>query len=489
MKKNDRYGNLTVVGEEPARDNVYSHKYWKVKCDCGRENLVYEGSLLSGATKTCGNCSGIKDIKIGSTYDKLTVVDGKRKIDGRTRYLCKCSCGNPELKWVRNDYLTGNTKNKGCGRCVEFELIGEKFGRWTVLKCVGKKSKAKVVYYKCKCECGKVSDVSRNLLLNGRSQSCGCLAAEKTSERFSNDLVGQKFGKLTVIERRGSDKGNNAIFLCKCECGKEKEILGLSLKSGGTKSCGCLVSYNPETAKNKRLNTDRKTIGKKNGMLTPTKRVVGNNGQYAYECKCDCGNVVVRNIDGVLAGKFTSCGCHFEREYLDNLKKEMIGKKFNRLTIIDISKKDSGPYALCCCDCGNKKEVHLGHIKSGHTQSCGCAFEELRGENHYNWNPDLTDEERKSRRSRYCLPGYKQWRKKVFKKRGKSCERCGAVSNLHVHHIEPWVMNEDRRFDPSNGYVFCERCHIDYHSIYGYQESNIATLREFMKICGLDPNI
>lgn len=55
------------------------------------------------------------------------------------------------------------------------------------------------------------------------------------------DLTGQKFGRLTVI-KRVENKGRNACWLCKCECGNEKIIRGDSLKSGHTMSCGCLQS-------------------------------------------------------------------------------------------------------------------------------------------------------------------------------------------------------------------------------------------------------
>ena len=54
------------------------------------------------------------------------------------------------------------------------------------------------------------------------------------------DLVGQKFGRLTVIKRMGNDKYRNSRWLCLCECGKEKIIRGSHLKSGDIKSCGCL---------------------------------------------------------------------------------------------------------------------------------------------------------------------------------------------------------------------------------------------------------
>lgn len=53
------------------------------------------------------------------------------------------------------------------------------------------------------------------------------------------DISGQKFGRLTAIEFRGTDKGN-ALWLCKCDCGNEIVARGCNLKTGHTQSCGCL---------------------------------------------------------------------------------------------------------------------------------------------------------------------------------------------------------------------------------------------------------
>lgn len=54
------------------------------------------------------------------------------------------------------------------------------------------------------------------------------------------DIVGQVFGKLTVIERRGSNKRGYAVWLCRCACGAEKELASQNLLQGKTQSCGCL---------------------------------------------------------------------------------------------------------------------------------------------------------------------------------------------------------------------------------------------------------
>ena len=53
------------------------------------------------------------------------------------------------------------------------------------------------------------------------------------------DLTGQRFGRLTVIEHSHSVNYRH-YWLCKCDCGKIKTIRGSHLKSGAIRSCGCL---------------------------------------------------------------------------------------------------------------------------------------------------------------------------------------------------------------------------------------------------------
>ena len=55
------------------------------------------------------------------------------------------------------------------------------------------------------------------------------------------DLTGQKFGAWTVIEKTPR-RGSEAYWLCRCECGTEREIRGWHLRTLRTKSCGCLTS-------------------------------------------------------------------------------------------------------------------------------------------------------------------------------------------------------------------------------------------------------
>lgn len=54
------------------------------------------------------------------------------------------------------------------------------------------------------------------------------------------DLIGEKFGRLTVISCAGSNAEGRAMFLCECECGNQICTTGKLLRKGATKSCGCL---------------------------------------------------------------------------------------------------------------------------------------------------------------------------------------------------------------------------------------------------------
>lgn len=55
------------------------------------------------------------------------------------------------------------------------------------------------------------------------------------------NIAGQVFGRLTAIERAGSDRSGFAAWRCQCECGAVVVVSGHHLRRGGTRSCGCLA--------------------------------------------------------------------------------------------------------------------------------------------------------------------------------------------------------------------------------------------------------
>lgn len=62
--------------------------------------------------------------------------------------------------------------------------------------------------------------------------------------RVKHDMSGERYGRLVVIERAGTDRNRNALWKCICDCGNEKVVTGKCLRSGDTRSCGCLQLEN-----------------------------------------------------------------------------------------------------------------------------------------------------------------------------------------------------------------------------------------------------
>lgn len=116
------------------------------------------------------------------------------------------------------------------------------FGRWTVIS--RGPNKGKQVCWNCVCECGTEKVVAINSLRGGTSKSCGCLKKEVVSKLKLKDLTGQVFARWTVLTRHGTDKYENVTWYCRCACGTEKVVSGNNLKSGESRSCGCLQREN-----------------------------------------------------------------------------------------------------------------------------------------------------------------------------------------------------------------------------------------------------
>ena len=96
--------------------------------------------------------------------------------------------------------------------------IGNRYGRWTVLSYAGKDK-----YYQkrwlCRCECGIEKVIYQNQLHNGESKSCGCYRNDVNSELYLKDEIGNRFERLLVINKAGSNARGDALWECFCDCG------------------------------------------------------------------------------------------------------------------------------------------------------------------------------------------------------------------------------------------------------------------------------
>jgi hypothetical protein len=140
-----------------------------------------------------------------------------------------------------------------------------------------------------------------------------------------------------------------------------------------------------------------------------------------------------------------------------------------------------------CRFCGYTLNVEArrkdGFISLKKAQEASLKPESLAkrsGENHPNWNPDLTYEGRLHHR--YTLPEYREWVDKVFAQDNYTCQKCDSRGvHLNAHHKDGWHWCEERRFDVDNGATLCVDCHNDFHRQYGYGNNTEQQYKEWVK--------
>lgn len=172
-------------------------------------------------------------------------------------WLCECDCGN---KIVVSAHSLNRNETLSCGcyhkqRVSESSLkneIGNVYGYLTVTdRAPSINGRA---YWLCKCECGNTIAVRGQALRDGNTKSCGCYQKQSVSESCLKNEIGNKYGRLLVIDKAESirylDRHIYSQWLCKCDCGNTAIVKGINLRTGATSSCGCLVSKGEVLIKN-----------------------------------------------------------------------------------------------------------------------------------------------------------------------------------------------------------------------------------------------
>lgn len=128
------------------------------------------------------------------------------------------------------------------------------------------------------------------------------------------------------------------------------------------------------------MNISKNLTGMKFGRLTVISKAPSILGgktvkRYwgAWNCKCDCGNLLIVKTTHLNKKQVRSCGC-LVSQYGLSLKP---GQKINRLTTISYKR---GKW-FCYCDCGNYIEISTDNLTSGNTKSCGCLKSEVSSKN------------------------------------------------------------------------------------------------------------
>ena len=188
----------------------------------------------------------------GQKFNHLTVIEldeEKTKTLKRTHWITECDCPWHTRQSVAASNLTKGNSTK-CKYCKAENLLGRQFERLTVIDRVINSNDH--VMWKCRCECCNEIIVRPDSLTSGHTKSCGCLQKEIVSKNGKINLIGQKFGKLTVVAESPRHQNDGGFYwYCNCECGtKNHEVSGHHLKLGNIQSCGCIRSHGEEKIAN-----------------------------------------------------------------------------------------------------------------------------------------------------------------------------------------------------------------------------------------------
>lgn len=199
------------------------------------------------------------------------------------------------------------------------------------------------------------------------------------------DLVGKSINNFTILKAFKDENSRRIFYQLRCECGNITNKMAKEIYRGHTKSCGCL-KLNNETVK-----IDYSyLIGKKFTQLTLTgyfrkkrkKKVNRNKKGFGYADDvfltflCDCGNEGFGELQSILKGRITSCGCKkdsIRKNFWKETYKTEVGKTYGFITVIkEVGSRKNSKEFLCSCECGNEFLTTGVYLRQNKIVSCGC---------------------------------------------------------------------------------------------------------------------
>lgn len=288
---------------------------------------------------------------VGRRFGRLLVVSRAIRCPGSYYAVCQCDCGGQPIQ-VKYSSLRERT-SCGCDRAVQMALydgellpikeiarracrsvdtirehilrgkpltftpkaaIGRRWGMLTVLRA---DRTTKGLRYWVRCDCGIERWAFSSSLSIGATTSCGC---DEPQRSRSARLLGQTFGRLCVIGETDRRTARGVRYwICRCECGTEKQVLASNLTSSLVKSCGCL----------------RACAARRRGKHT-------RDGPRAYD---------------------------------------LTGNVFADLTVVALARRTkAGAVWRCACTCGRERMVPGHDLRKARAIDCGRCSRKKRGE-------------------------------------------------------------------------------------------------------------
>lgn len=226
---------------------------------------------------------------------------------------------------------------------------------------------------------------------------------------------GEKFGRWTVLGEAGKDKRQECLWECRCDCGNIRIVQSHHLRSGHSKSCGCL--------------NIEKTIERS-----------WKGGKIKVHCAY-CGNekevFPVKTKDRKYHFCNRSCQSKWQSE-------NQIGKKNVRWR---------PKVEVFCSYCGKVKEINQNFFDLSQHFFCNksCQNKWQVGKNASNWQGGKSIEP-------YCpIWNYKDFRNGILSRDNHKCQNpdCwGKIDRLSIHHID----FDKTNCSPNNLITLCTSC-------------------------------
>jgi len=363
-----KFGKLRIKIPQDIKSG--SNKKIEWICDCGRKKLIKINYVLSGHTKSCGNCNQITTEEISKRkFGKLRIKKPTNIMLGSGEKIeWICDCGNLVVIPI---YRVASGHALSCGKCnliSATEISKRKFGklRIKIPQDIKSGSNKKITWI---CDCGrekliKIAKVFFNQIIS--CGNCNLISAEEISKR--------KFGKLRIKTPQDIIPGSHKKIWWICDCEREKLIQIDYVLLNKTVSCGQC-----------NLITVSEIASKKFGKLrikVPKDILPRSNKKIAWICSC--GQEIVTRIADVLSNHTVSCGnCsnivenwYFNnRKYLRRLKCPIIPNSIPVGGVVPLETiyHTNKSFPAKCCLCNNKYFPRFNDIRSGKSLTCGCV--------------------------------------------------------------------------------------------------------------------
>lgn len=298
------------------------------------------------------------------------------------------------------------------------------------------------------------------------------------TKKLSYDYVFNCFKEKDCMLLEVEYVNNHTNMQYICECGNEDKITWNAFQYG--QRCSICKSRKISEIKKYSFDYIKKYFEEKECVLLENEYI---NSHIPMKYICECGNKAEINFNNFQQGKRCWICRNNKIANKKRLTYEYVYNYFenNNCSLLENNYIDSHILMKYICECGNFSFISFNNFQQGKRCSI-CGIKKNSGENHYLWNPNLTDEDRADKRN---LKENIYWRKQVFEKDNYTCQICGQRGiELEAHHLNGYHWCIKERFDIDNGVSLCLNCHShkiigSFHSVYGTSNNTKEQFKEY----------